>query len=194
MRRLTWPVRWWHLGPAILLVPSATILLVALGPVFVTPQVATLGVTVPGPTALLCGLMIAFATVATLKEPTSVLPMVTQRALPLWRAARVLLLVGTAMTFFITASPDHGLAAVSCVCALTAESLLLARLLWAEIAWSLPLLHAGLTMTFGTNEIGDIRAWAWILTPTPNPAETLVSAGLLAIGVVAWAWGSNKGR
>lgn len=184
---MTWAVRWWSLGPAVLLLPVAALLPAVLGPVFRTPQVVVAtGQGVPGPTALLSGLLVALAVVATLPEPAPALSAVAARRVRRWRLLRVLGLVTLAVLLLALAAPGHLEAAASCVAALTGEALLTARALWDEVAWALPVLHAGLTLTFGVDRAGVPHVWAWILRPDPTPGDLALSVLVLGVGTALW--------
>lgn len=181
------PLVWWKLLPALGVIAVAVAVLIIMGPVFSTPQVGTTATQVLGPTAILSGLLIAFAVVGTLKEPVTVLPRTGRRRVRTWRLARVLALLILSLLLLTVAAPEHAPAAVSCACALSGEALLMARVLWEEIAWALPLLHAGLVLTFGTDTFGTPHPWAWILQPDPALTALALSIGLLALGIGAWS-------
>lgn len=185
--RLIAPLVWWKLVPGLGVIAVAVAVLAFLGPVFSTPQVGTTATQVPGPTAILSGLLIAFAVVGTLKELVTVLPRTGTRRVRAWRLARVLGLLTLSLLMLTVIAPEHAPAAVSCACALSGEALLLARVLWEEIAWALPLLHAGLVLTFGTDTFGTAHPWAWILQPVPTATAVALSIGLLALGIGMWS-------
>lgn len=185
--RMILPLVWWKLLPALGVITVAVAVLIIMGPVFSTPQVGTTATQVLGPTAILSGLLIAFAVVGTLKEPVTILPRTGSRQVRAWRLARVLALLTLSVLMLTVAAPEHAPAAVSCACALSGEALLMARVLWEEIAWALPLLHAGLVLTFGTDTFGTPHPWAWILQPNPIPTALALSTGLLALGIGTWS-------
>ena len=184
--RLIAPLMWWKLVPAAGVILLAVALSVVVGPVFTTPQVGATLDPVPGPTAIMSSLLIAFAIAGTLKEPVSVLPRTAMRRVRVWRYVRVLGLLILSTLLLTLAVPDTATAALSCVCAFSGEALLFARLLWEEIAWAAPLLHGGLTLTFGADSFGNPHAWAWILQPQPTGTALASSALLLTVGIVTW--------
>lgn len=181
-------VRWWHARASAPLMLGAVLIPAVMGPLFVTPQMTAAHVIVMGPTAILSGMLGAFAIVAVLKEPVTVLPWTGLRDIARWRLIRVGALLGLMIGLVALTSTDGLSAFVVSLLSLTGEALLGAALLWEDIAWTVPLMHAGLSLTFGTNVFGDPHTWAWILHPEPKPAHVIVAVALLVVGATAWAY------
>lgn len=184
---LAGPVAWWRLLPASALIAAAVAVVHVLGPVFATPQMTAVGVEVLGPTALISGLLAALGVSVVLREPVSTLTRTGPRPVRAWRTARVLALVALTAGLLLVTSPAQHLAAISCTCALTGQALITARVLWDEVAWALPLLHVGMTITFGTDPFGTPHPWAWILTPEPSATHLTASLLLLTVGTLLCA-------
>lgn len=180
--------RWWHAWAAVPLMLGAVLVPAALEPLFVTPQMTAVGVIVLGPTAILSGILGALAIVVVLKEPVSVLPWTGLRDIRRWRLVRVGAMLGLMIGLLALTSAEGFNAAVVSLLSLTGEALLAATLLWEEIAWTVPLLHSAVSLTFGTNVFGDPHAWAWILHPEPKPVHFVVALALLVVGATSWAY------
>lgn len=180
-------VQWWHLGPAAALGLLAALVPAVLGPTFATPQVGAVDVVVIGPTAILSGVVGAFAVSAVLREPVATLPWVGPRDIRVWRMLRVVVLAGAIAVLSIVTSGSVPLAVLVCLASLIGEALLAATVLWEDVAWSVPLLHAGMVLTFGTDVFGEPHPWAWFLRPQPTWGDAAVAIALLVTGLVAWA-------
>ncbi|WP_157621739.1 hypothetical protein [Serinicoccus hydrothermalis] len=161
---------------------------VLLGPLFTTPQLNAVGVVVQGPSAILSGLVGAFAVTLLLKEPVTVLPWVGPRDIRIWRMLRVALLMASIVVAMVLLGGGQASGPVLvCLLSLSGEALLAAAVLWEEIAWALPVIHAGMTLTFGTDVFGTPLSWAWILQREPTMGHVAFSTVLFAIGLLTWA-------
>lgn len=187
---MTWPssVHWWHLRPAIALALIAVAVPAVIGPTFATPQMSAVGVVVLGPTAIVSGIFGAFAISAALKEPVTLLPWVGPRDIRVWRAVRVIALLGATTVLVMLTSGEGVPAVLVCLLSLGGEALLTAAVLWEDIAWSIPVLHAGMVLTFGTDVFGDPHAWAWFLSPQPAAGDLAIALALFAVGLTVWAY------
>lgn len=180
-------VRWWRLRLAASLGLLAALVPAVLGPTFATPQVSAVDVVVLGPTAILSGIVGAFAVSAVLREPVTTLPWVGPRDIRVWRMLRVVVLAAAIAVLSMVTSGGLFLAVLVCLASLIGEALLAAAVLWEDVAWSVPLLHAGMVLTFGTDVFGEPHAWAWFLRPQPTWGDAVVAVALLTMGLVAWA-------
>lgn len=181
-------VRWWHLGAVTVLALGAVVVPAVLGPLFITPQMTAVDVVVLGPTAILSGVLGSFAVSVTLREPVTVLPWTGPRDIRRWRLIRVGVILGLVTTLAGVSSGQGVGAVVVCLFALAGEALLTGAFLWEEIAWTVPLLHAGMTLTFGVDVFGDPHPWAWILHPEPEQGHVILSVMLLVGGALCWAY------
>lgn len=157
------------LGPALVPLPNLT------GTASVSTPLATLG-------GAVCGLL----TLSLAHEPCPDVFSTAPSSAFVVHGVRILLGALTGPLIITAVGPSSGSVAMNVGMTIVGEGMLAAGLLGQRLAWLLPLFHLLAASTFGAVRGQGLHTWAWILSSRPGSGHLVVSATILAVGIIIW--------
>lgn len=146
--------------------------------------------TIAAPIGLFAALLVAICILTSTPEPVREIALSGAREWKGLRTRRLMLVaIGCSLPSVIVLPSQAGVA-ISAVSAMTGEGLLLAAVN-ARVAWLVPLAHLSAAAVFGTDGVGRISWWAWLIRPSPSLSDYALGLFLFAFGTRFWSRSSN---
>ena len=177
---------WGTSGVIALIATSSTVALI--GPASIDlPRVGT-GGQVTSPLTSFCAWLVALAALRSAVEPSATLFATAPRVAVYVNACRVSAVAGAGFVLLAMLS-DASAESIWCsTTALVGQGLLYASVLGPSLSWLIPTTHLMVSSVMGAANRPDLAPWAWILEPTPDAAQTVLSSSLFVLGLAAWVF------